>query len=166
MPSRPTPIATHAHTFIPVKGSVPPWPPAEVPLPLAADEFDVLLAAAGGVCESVLWLVEDDEPSELDDEPVEPVEPVEPEPDEPLGWEVVVDPVSGSTYCWSPAEVLVPDASTAAAPASEPTNRPTRHANVRMTRRTQDIEPGISEEGVGGGSGGLSAADASVVPIP
>ena len=93
-------MARHAHTFIPVNGSVPPWPLDEVPL--EADEPDVLLVVDDD-CESVPLVVEG-EPAELDEDPLEPddwlePDPLDPEFDEPLGCVVVEDPVRGSTYC-------------------------------------------------------------------
>jgi hypothetical protein len=86
--------------FSPVNGNVGSWPLAEVPLPVAVEELELLVEVVD-VCESVELLV-DDEPEP--DDPVEPddwlePDPVEPEPDEPLGCGVVDDPVSGSTYC-------------------------------------------------------------------
>jgi hypothetical protein len=101
VPNRPTPIATHAHTFIPVNGRLPLWLPDEGPGSLG-DELDALVDV-GGAEESVPLVVGDDELElelelELDEDPVEP-EPVEPVFDELLGCVVVLDPVSGSTYC-------------------------------------------------------------------
>ena len=154
-------MPTHAHTFSPVNGSVPPWPPDEVPLALEADEPEVpLFSVEGADCESGVLLVEDEEPLEDEELPeLEELEP-EPEPEDPLGCDVFEEPVpvSGSTYCWSPAEVLVPDASTAAAPARDPANRPARQASVRTTRRTTDIEPGRAEEGPAAGFAPFSDA--------
>jgi len=131
--SIPTPTATHAHTFIPVNGSAPPWAEAEAALvPL---ELELPPAAVAVGCEAEEPLLEAVEPLELDPE-------LDPDDDEPLECEVVLLPVRGSTYCWSPAEVLVPDASTAAAPASDPATSPTRHARMRTARRTGRIQPG------------------------
>ena len=72
----------HAQTFMPVNGSVPPWPPAAVPPALDADEPDVLVVVDD--CESVPLVVEGEPELELDEEPLEPdpVEPVEPELEE------------------------------------------------------------------------------------
>jgi hypothetical protein len=130
-----------------VNGNVLPCAVADDPLPLEPDELDVPLASVdGAVWESDVLPVEEEL---LEDELPEDDEL--PELDEfefefEFECEVEDEPVSGSTYCWSPAEVLVPDASTAAAPANEPANRPTRHASVRTTRRTTSIQPGFAED--------------------
>jgi hypothetical protein len=93
-------------------------------------------ASVEGVCESD-ELLPDDELLELElDEPEED--------DEPLGCDVLVVFVRGSTYCWSPADVLVPDASTPVAANSEPAPRPAKQASVRTSRRTRGIEPGAA----------------------
>ena len=133
----PTPMATQAHTFIPVNGSVP-RALAEVPVPLALAEPVEPLVRVDEDWESEELPVEDEEPA-----PLLEVEPeLEPEPEledeeDPLGCELVLLPVSGSTYCWSPAEVLVPWARTAAAPPSEPAATAVRQARMRMNRRTK-----------------------------
>jgi hypothetical protein len=83
-----------------VNGSVPLWPPADGPGSLE-DELDALVDV-GGVEESVPLVVGDDEPDPVEpDDWLEPDEPelLEPEFDEPVGCDVVLDPVSGSTYC-------------------------------------------------------------------
>lgn len=131
MPNRPKPIAAQAHTFIPVNGSAPPWALAADPLPLEPDEPE-LLEGDEDDWESDELLVEDEEPLEL-----------EPElDDDELGCELLVVLVNGSTYCWSPADVLVPAARTAAAPPKKTAERAIRHATLRRTRRTPPIEPG------------------------
>jgi hypothetical protein len=127
VPNRPRPIAAQAHTFIPVNGSVPPWALAEDPLP-EPDESEPL-DSDEDACDSEEPLVEGEELLELELE-------LEPELDDELGGELLVVFVSGSTYCWSPAEVLVPEASTAAAPPRKTADSATRHATVRTIRRT------------------------------
>jgi hypothetical protein len=85
VPNRPSPIAAQAQTFIPVNGSVPPWALADAPLPL---EAEVPLESDEDDCVRVELLVDGEElPEPL----------LEPD-DEPLGCELVVVLVSGSTY--------------------------------------------------------------------
>lgn len=130
MPNRPRPIATQAHTFIPVNGNVPPWALAEDPLPLEPDGSE-LLEGDEDAGDSEELLVDGEELLEL-----------ELELDGVLGCELLVVFVSGSTYCWSPADVLVPEASTAAAPPRKIADSATRHAAVKTIRRTPCIQPG------------------------
>ena len=130
MPNSPRPIATQAHTFIPVNGSVPPWALAEDPLLLEPDGSE-LLESDEDARDSEELLVDGEELLELElvlgDE---------------LGCELLVVFVSGSTYCWSPADVLVPEAATAAAPPRKIADTETTHATVRTIRRTPRIQPG------------------------
>jgi hypothetical protein len=132
VPNRPTPIAAQAHTFIPVNGSVPPWALAEDPLLLEPEGSELPEGDEDG-CDSDELLVDGEELLELE---------LELELDGELGCELLVVFVSGSTYCWSPADVFVPEASTAAAPPRKIADSPTRHATVRTIRRTTRIQPG------------------------
>jgi hypothetical protein len=94
VPSRPRPIATHAHTFIPVNGSVLGWVLVEEVVPLGSDELEPVLELDCVVCVSGGLPLEDEELLE---------EPEELEELEGLGveddCEVVVFPLSGSVYC-------------------------------------------------------------------
>lgn len=92
VPSRPRPIATHAHTFIPVNGSVLGWELVEEPVPLESDGLELVLVGDCVVCVSGALLVGDDELLELEGLG---------ELDELLGCDVVVVvvPVRGSVYC-------------------------------------------------------------------
>ena len=91
----------HAHTFIPVNGSVPPWALAD---PLEPDEADVPLASddGAGASEELLVAGELLEPDEDDELPLEEDGVVAGDD------EVLVVFASGSVYWLSPAEVLVP----------------------------------------------------------
>ncbi len=126
----------HAHTFIPVNGRVPPCALAD---PLELDEVEVPLASEDGACASDELLVDGEllELEELDDDDELLL-------DEELLWWVLVVPVSGSTYWLSPAEVLVPAASTVAAPPNEIAASTSRHPTLRMMRRTLSIQPGAA----------------------
>jgi hypothetical protein len=85
-------------------------------------------------------------PEEVDPEEVEPeeVEPEEVEPDEPelgeLGPEPF-DPPSGSTYCWSPADV--PLASAAAGPTRTSAERTQSQLSVMRAERTPRVLQGV-----------------------
>jgi hypothetical protein len=109
---------------MPVNGRVPPW--AEDPVLVGSVELELPLAGVEGA-------VDGEELLELDDEPLEPEDELEDDEGVELACVVLF---RGSTYWLSPAEVLVPDASTAAAPVREPATSPIRHAKIRMTRRT------------------------------
>jgi hypothetical protein len=130
VPNKPRPIAAQAHTFIPVNGSVPPWALAEDPVLLELAESEPL-ESDEDARDSEELLVDGEELLEL-----------ELELDDVLGCELLVVFVSGSTYCWSPADVLVPEASTAAAPPRKIADSVTRHATARTIRRTPRIQPG------------------------
>ena len=93
----PTPIATHAQMFIPVNGRAPEWPPEEG-AELEPAVVEVPLAAVAVGCDAEEPLLDADEAPVLEPELEFELEP-EPEPDEPLGCDVVLLPVSGSTYC-------------------------------------------------------------------
>lgn len=125
----------HAHTFIPVNGSVPLWALAD---PLEPDDVDVPLASDDGAAESDELLVEGEllEPDEADELPLEEDGVVAGDD------EVFVVVASGSVYWLSPAEVLVPAASTAAAPPKETAASTATPATTRTIRRTPGIEPG------------------------
>jgi hypothetical protein len=108
----------------PVNGSVPPddWRPLELPEVPVAPLVELLVPEV----EPELEPDEEEEPeedvgAELEEEPELPELCPEPE---------VLEPLSGSTYCWSPAEVPEPWASAAlgAGNAREPIN--TMHAHT------------------------------------
>jgi hypothetical protein len=109
-----TPTAAHTHRFKPVKGSVLPDP-----LPISA----LLEPREELVVPLVELLVPELDPElELDDDEVDadPEDPLElPELCEPDPEEL--EPLSGSTYCWSPAETPEPWASAAAGTGSAST---------------------------------------------
>jgi hypothetical protein len=69
LPSSPTPIAIHAHTFIPVNGRLPPCALADA-FELEPDEVEVPLAGDDGADEGDELLVDDEllELEEFDDD--------------------------------------------------------------------------------------------------
>ena len=89
--------------MIPVNGSVLPWPVDDEVVPLEPVELEDPLASVEDDCDSEEPLDDEDETApelEEDDEPELELEPeLEPEDDDPLGCDVVLLPVSGSTYC-------------------------------------------------------------------
>lgn len=122
-PSIANPTATQAPTFSPVYGSVAPaaW--------VLLDDGVVLEAGVVAVEAPAL---------EEDDEPVPDVEfgvgvVAEAALDGVL--DVVVVP-SGSTYCWSPAEVPVPDASAVAVTSGPTAANATEQRRIWRRRRT------------------------------
>jgi hypothetical protein len=121
-PSRPTPTAAQAHRFSPVYGSVPLEACAALPedvvddpalvveLPEACDELEELPAELAAL--GVVAVVVADR---------------------------VVVFVSGSTYCWSPADVLVPAASAVAVTSSASSASAAEQARILSRRRTVDV---------------------------
>ena len=116
------PTATHASTFSPVNGSVAldGESPAVVALVVVGAGEVVLAPVLGEELDAELALLE------LGAGVVE------------AGGAVVVAVVvvSGSTYCWSPAEVPVPEASAVAVTSSPSTASAAEQARIWRRRRT------------------------------
>ena len=129
-PISPTPTATATYVLKPVCGSVPDCV-VPVPVLVPADEVE-LRVPVEPVEEATVpdeLEPEDVDPEELEpdelDEPDEPEEPLElPLPPPPL----LFRPLSGSTYCWSPADGPLASAATG---ASSPTANATSSADER-----------------------------------
>jgi hypothetical protein len=74
---------------------------------------------------------------ELEEGAVDVVDPLGEE--EPDGLDPVCVPDNGSTYCWSPAEVLVPEATALAVTNSATIASATQQTRIRDGRRTMGV---------------------------
>jgi len=160
VPSRATPITTAGQTSNPVLGSAPEDVPlgfvddagalaiVEVPEPVLEGEDDV------GVPE---LCVPDDDVLEPELDPELPEDP----DDEPPDF-LPPEPLSGSVYCWSPADG--PGASAIVGPATAiPTRASSTQVKMRVKRKARVLQLCMSgspaaalREPVGGASGGRS----------
>jgi hypothetical protein len=90
------------------------------------EELAVALLALEGDCDAL-----EEAPLGVLDVPLEDEEP---------DWlDPVVVPLNGSTYCWSPAEVLVPEASAVPVGSDAAAASATQQARMRNSRRAMGV---------------------------
>ena len=133
-PISPTPTATATDVLKPVCGSVPD---CVVPVPVLVPADEVELRVPVEPVEEAT-VADELEPEDVDPEELEPDEPDEPdEPEEPLELPLpppplLFPPLSGSTYCWSPADGPLASAATG---ASSPTANAASSATSVIRRK-------------------------------